>query len=206
MRRLPLTGRVFGRLTVVGTAPRTYQTMWACRCECGKELLVSGTNLTTGHTSSCGCLREELRKTYAAKRDFTGLKNLRAQASTAKAGAHVPSDSVWYKRAAGIYYSARRRGIRMGFNSPASLALYVESIAPTHCPVFKKRFEEGGKGFHPWSPSIDKCDPSKGYVRGNIQVISVFANAMKRNATPRELRQFAEWVIQGQSCQPPSNK
>lgn len=206
MKRLALEGRVFGRLTVTGPAPRTYQTMWACRCECGVSLAVSGINLTTGHTTSCGCLREELRKTYASRRDFTGLKNPRAQASLARAGVYVPASSVWYKRAAGIFYAARKRGTRLGFRGVGELAAYVESIAPTHCPVFGKRFEDGGKGFHPWSPSIDKCDPRKGYVRGNIQVISVFANAMKRNATPKELRQFAEWVIQGQSCQPRSVK
>lgn len=197
MRRLALEGRVFGRLRVEGPAPRTYQTMWACRCECGNEKVVSGINLTTGHTTSCGCFREEQRKTYAAKRDYTGLKNPRAQTSLRVSGVYVPSSSVWYKRASGVFYAARKRGVRVGFKGVGEMAAYVQGIAPTHCPVFGKRFEDGGQGFHPWSPSIDKRDPRKGYVRGNIQVISMYANAMKRNATPKELRQFAEWVLKG---------
>jgi hypothetical protein len=43
--------------------------------------------------------------------------------------------------------------------------------------------------------SIIDFDPKKGYVRGNIQVISMLANCMKRNATPSQLKQFARWVL-----------
>jgi hypothetical protein len=74
-------------------------------------------------------------------------------------------------------------------------ASYIKSIAPAKCPVFNRRFVERGAGFSPWAPSIDKIDPAKGYVRGNVQVISMLANAMKRNATPAQLNQFARWVL-----------
>jgi hypothetical protein len=40
--------------------------------------------------------------------------------------------------------------------------------------------------------SLDKIDPSKGYVIGNLQVISKKANAMKSNATIEELRLFVK--------------
>ena len=30
--------------------------MWKCLCDCGKEHIVRGSNLTTGRTKSCGCL------------------------------------------------------------------------------------------------------------------------------------------------------
>lgn len=55
-------GDVFGRLTVIGFAPRprprvvTYQ----CRCECGNTLAVRHGSLRTGNTKSCGCLRREV--------------------------------------------------------------------------------------------------------------------------------------------------
>ena len=29
---------------------------WLCKCDCGNEVAVSGSNLRTGHTQSCGCL------------------------------------------------------------------------------------------------------------------------------------------------------
>lgn len=50
-------GQVFGKLTVLGDAPRTgVNRKVTARCECGtvKDFILY--NLRTGHTSSCGCL------------------------------------------------------------------------------------------------------------------------------------------------------
>jgi hypothetical protein len=35
---------------------------WICKCDCGKEIIVSQNSLQTGNTKSCGCLRKELTK------------------------------------------------------------------------------------------------------------------------------------------------
>jgi hypothetical protein len=77
----------------------------------------------------------------------------------------------------------------------SEFASYVISIAPTHCPVFGMELRTGAGAFSPDAPSADRIDPRKGYVRGNIQVISMKANAMKANATPEELKTFALWVL-----------
>lgn len=195
MKKVNLVGKRFGRWTVVATAPRTYQTMWECKCACGVHRVVSAANLTSGKSSSCGCLREEIRPTLAKRRDFTGQRNPRAKKSIEGCGVWVPSSSVWYKRAAGIYYNAKKAGVPVGFTNAAALAAYVVKIAPQRCPVFGKPFVERGVGFSKWSPSIDKIDPKLGYVEGNIQVISMLANCMKRDATPEQLRMFAKWVM-----------
>lgn len=197
MKRIDLTGKTFGRWVVLELAPRTYQTMWKCVCTCGTERTVSGANLTSGHSTSCGCLREENRPNLAKTRDFSGAKNPRAQINIRKYGEdYVPSDSVWYKRAAGVFYAAKKNKVPLGFESAIELAAYIKSIAPKKCPVFNKRFTGRGNGFDRWSPSVDKINPKKGYVRGNIQVISMLANCMKRDATATELRTFAQWVLQ----------
>lgn len=55
-----LTGRVFGRLTVLGKKKENGITFWRCQCECGKETIVRHANLLGGHTKSCGCLQKEV--------------------------------------------------------------------------------------------------------------------------------------------------
>jgi hypothetical protein len=52
-----LTGKTFGRLTIVGYQGKS---RWKCICECGatKEL-VNGSGLRRGHTRSCRCLKSQ---------------------------------------------------------------------------------------------------------------------------------------------------
>ena len=62
---IDLTDMTFGRLTVVGRAPRPAYyarkgAWWLCRCECGKEVVVPGTSLRRKRTRSCGCLRSDM--------------------------------------------------------------------------------------------------------------------------------------------------
>ena len=54
-----LTGKRFGKLTVVGPHPiRTGYKMirWVCKCDCGNEKLVTTANIGK-NTNSCGCIR-----------------------------------------------------------------------------------------------------------------------------------------------------
>ena len=59
--REDLTGQRFGRWFVVGRSgsSKTRHALWQCKCDCGKEAAVLGTNLKSGKTFSCGCLRIE---------------------------------------------------------------------------------------------------------------------------------------------------
>lgn len=76
--------------------------------------------------------------------------------------------------------------------------LVVEDIAiPTHCPVLgiELKVHKGRSGGNPESPALDRIDNTKGYVRGNVMVVSHRANMMKVDASPEELVKFAEWVL-----------
>ena len=53
-----LTGQRFGSLTAEEPLPERAQDnsiLWRCRCDCGKETVVSSNKLRTGHTLTCGC-------------------------------------------------------------------------------------------------------------------------------------------------------
>jgi hypothetical protein len=56
-----LTGRRFHRLLVIGYSGKNRQSesMWRCRCDCGRYHIVRGTDMKTGHCKSCGCLAHE---------------------------------------------------------------------------------------------------------------------------------------------------
>jgi len=57
---IDLTGKRFGRLTVVKKVPsKNTNARWLCKCDCGNEITVLGTTLRRGESKSCGCLRSE---------------------------------------------------------------------------------------------------------------------------------------------------
>jgi len=96
-----------------------------------------------------------------------------------------------------LLLSAKHRSIKKG--EPFTIS--EEDIhIPTTCPVLgipiEKVFSPSGKrGACEGSPSLDRIDNTKGYVKGNVQVISNKANSMKNSASPKQLLQFAFWVI-----------
>ena len=59
---IDLTGKTIERLTVIQrdfSKPNSKKAMWLCKCQCGKEVIVGGDHLRSGHTKSCGCLQKE---------------------------------------------------------------------------------------------------------------------------------------------------
>lgn len=62
--RKDLTGKKFGRLTVIGQTehPTSKRVHYKCECECGKERIVRGDCLSSGNTTSCGCYNKEVNR------------------------------------------------------------------------------------------------------------------------------------------------
>lgn len=53
-----LKGQRFGKITVIDFVGRKNNySLWRCVCDCGKVLNINTSNLRTGHTQSCGCVR-----------------------------------------------------------------------------------------------------------------------------------------------------
>lgn len=58
--RKNLVGKKFGSLTVLSLETNLYgyDSKFLCRCDCGNETIVFGSNLKRGNTKSCGCQRK----------------------------------------------------------------------------------------------------------------------------------------------------
>jgi hypothetical protein len=192
-----LVGQQFGRLTVnsLSRARRSTSRVkwWNCKCECGGKALVRTARLIAKKepTRSCGCLKI----THKNNDRNRGANHYKAQKAIQSCGEWIPSTSPWAVRVTRIVSFAKKNNIKVGFKSISEFAQYARDIAPERCPVFGFKMITGTRYDHRKSPSIDKIIPSKGYVRGNIQIISMMANAMKQNATPKQLKQFAHWVL-----------
>jgi hypothetical protein len=65
---------------------------------------------------------------------------------------------------------------------------------PELCPIFGIPLIRVGGARTDNTPSIDRIDPSKGYVKGNVWIISWLANRIKTNATPSQLRRIADAI------------
>ena len=48
--------------------------MWHCRCDCGSEVLVSGSNLSKGCTKSCGCLASDWASHMGGNPEFVRVR------------------------------------------------------------------------------------------------------------------------------------
>ena len=62
------------------------------------------------------------------------------------------------------------------------------------CPALDIEFIIGGhdtKNYN--SPSLDRIIPSKGYVKGNIQIVSALANGIMSNATPEQVIKVGQY-------------
>ena len=177
-----LTGRRFGRLTVLSRGENDHagKPRWECICDCGNTCLKYGSVLTLGYTKSCGCYRRE------SQRD----------AKTTHGHAHERLYNVWnmMKQRCGnphskFYHNYGDRGI-------------------TVCDEWKKDYAAFRKwaidnGYDPEAQkgecTIDRIDNSKGYSPDNCRWvgIDVQANNTRTNRLLEyegEKKTLAQWA------------
>lgn len=62
-----LTGKKFGRLTVIKLSHKKHHNYWECKCDCGNIVKVQACSLKSGNNKSCGCYRKYLNKKRRGK-------------------------------------------------------------------------------------------------------------------------------------------
>ena len=73
-------------------------------------------------------------------------------------------------------YCAKRRGIYFDLK-------YTDFELPEYCPILGMKLEYEGDGNSPSHATLDRIDNSKGYIPGNVMIISRLANAMKNESS-----------------------
>lgn len=73
----------------------------------------------------------------------------------------------------------------------------IMSLITPNCPVYGTEFKWIGNGkILPTSASLDRIDPAKGYVKGNLVIISSKANNIKSAYKSADLYKVADWLYE----------
>jgi hypothetical protein len=100
------------------------------------------------------------------------------------------SDKFFQFRLNGVKGRAKSGGKE--FNLDAE---YLRTIYPEDgkCPALGIKFELEKRDN---TPSLDRIDNSRGYVKGNVQWVSLKANCIMNNATPEEVMKVAKHFLE----------
>lgn len=92
-----------------------------------------------------------------------------------------------------LYIATKSRAKRLGILFDLSKE---DMIIPKVCPVLGIPIARSlTKGPRDGSPNVDRIIPSRGYVKGNVHIISALANRIKNNQTdPAIFRAVADYV------------
>lgn len=146
------------------------------RCSCGEPLLTKA--------NKCNPCARVLRAAWLVKKRAEGLN---------------PQELYNYKwrsdnPAKYLIQSAKSRAKKKGleFNLEES-----DIIIPAVCPVLGIPLTMRIDGEKNSSPSLDRIDSSKGYIKGNVQVMSWRANNLKADGTLEEFVKLVEFLKHG---------
>jgi hypothetical protein len=104
-----------------------------------------------------------------------------------------------------LYNHARQRARETGAQFALTLA-GVKNMYPVdgRCPVLGIELQRGSVT-QDQSPSLDRLDPTKGYVPSNVTIISYLANRIKQQETdPNVFERIAVWMIRPQTSEEPN--
>lgn len=132
---------------------------YLCLCDCGNIKNIFRTNLTSGHTKSCGCLK---RKTKDQNPAWTGYKEI--------------GGAEWSR----IVNHAKKRKLKFEITIEQAYGLFETQEGRCSLTGLPLTFNEIKDGKHvSGTASLDRIDNTKGYLMNNIQWLHKDINWMK---------------------------
>jgi hypothetical protein len=123
-------------------------------------------------------LREK-RKIYRAKKEVLERRNIHSK--------------EWNKKNLESVLCTHARKRAKELNIPCTISK-EDVVIPETCPALGIPLFYGDGKMTDNSPSLDRLEPSIGYVKGNVEVISVKANRIKNNASLEEIEKVFKWL------------
>jgi hypothetical protein len=187
MRFLNLIGTKYGRLTVLKRSSNSGSRIsWDCSCECGRETVVSGSNLRSGNSRSCGCLQQEVRSSSHKTHGMSSDEKFKSELSTwthVKRRCFNPAHPKWK--------SYGGRGITM-CERWKDFALFLQDMGPK--PSLRHSIDriDNDGNYEPsncrWATAKEQCNnrrvSKKVEVKGEVFSLEELSNrhGIKRNS------------------------
>jgi hypothetical protein len=170
MRAKNYSGRKFGRLLALRKFIKYGRSYYACKCDCGKEVEVSYSNLYGGNTNSCGCLKREVISRLKRKSDL-----------------QIISNGMWryYRRNAktrNIIFDLSRQDFDTLIHQPCGYCGSTGETYYTNAYHIAASAKVNG---------IDRIDPTQGYFLPNCIPCCKTCNHAKASMS---LVEFQEWM------------
>lgn len=150
------------------------------KCDCGKEIVKKAWNLLNTGTSCCGCQKETGKKNWKYKGcgliTGTNVSFLRQRARIKKIKFNLTARFLWklFQKQGG---KCALSGIPLGFEVSRHLA-------------------RKATGSSSESASLDRTDPTKGYIKGNVKWVHKNVNYGKHKQSDEEYVQLCKKVVE----------
>lgn len=165
VRCTDLSGKKFGRWTVLEKVQYHQRVKWKCRCECGNEAEITPTSLVRHRSTKCrkcGYVSDKFRE---------------------------PMPRYYWTK---VLVGAKKRKLEVSVDQEYCRLLYRQQdgkCALTGVPLHVGRsVREFRAGLN--TASLDRIDSSRGYIEGNVQWVHKAINNMKQGLTQEE---FTAW-------------
>ena len=158
----------------------SFETKKCISCGCTRDISLFRVRTDTGKLrNDCNlCYKTRNRKKYLATKEVFKKQSIEWRETNQAANLLT-------------YARTNARTKNLDFNLDIS-----DIVIPLICPYLGIPITNiQGRGFIPTNASIDRIDSSKGYIKGNVQIISRQANSMKNCATQEELVIFARNIL-----------
>lgn len=100
----------------------------------------------------------------------------------------MKSDKVIISR---LYYEAKKRAKERNFEFTITKE---DIVLPDVCPILGVKLESHDRVFGRNSYTLDRIDSTRGYVKGNVRVISWQANYIKSNLSLEQAENLLRYI------------